>query len=91
MAVSLSAVLPALSTVLAGSAGNESTCSLGDTGDEGSIPRLGQGPLGAGDGSPLHYSRLRNPTDGGAWWAAAHRVTESDRTAHSSVPGHTRE
>ena len=26
---------------------------------------------------PLQYSRLENPMDGGAWWAAVHRVTGS--------------
>ena len=35
---------------------------------------------GEGNGNPLQYSRLENPVDGGAWWAAVHRVTESDMT-----------
>ena len=26
---------------------------------------------------PLQYSCLENPVDGGAWWAAVHRVTQS--------------
>ena len=30
-----------------------------------------------GNGSPLQYSCLENPMDGGAWWAAVHRVTKS--------------
>ena len=25
-----------------------------------------------GNGTPLQYSRLENPMDGGAWWAAVH-------------------
>ena len=29
------------------------------------------------DGTPLRYSCLENPMDGGAWWAAAHGVTKS--------------
>ena len=29
-----------------------------------------------GDGTPLQYSCLENPMDGGAWWAAVHRVAE---------------
>ena len=31
------------------------------------------------NGTPtrLQYSCLENPMDGGAWWAAAHEVTES--------------
>ena len=28
-------------------------------------------------GTPLQYSCLGNPMDGGAWWAAVHGVTES--------------
>ena len=27
---------------------------------------------GEGDGTPLQYSCLANPMDGGAWWAAVH-------------------
>ena len=30
-----------------------------------------------GNGTPLQYSCLENPMDGGAWWAAVHGVTES--------------
>ena len=26
---------------------------------------------------PLQYSRLENPVDGGAWWAAVHGVAKS--------------
>ena len=29
---------------------------------------------GEGNGTPLQYSCLENPMDGGAWWVAAHRV-----------------
>ena len=29
---------------------------------------------GEGDGTPLQYSCLENPMDGGAWWAAVHGV-----------------
>ena len=32
-----------------------------------------------GNGTPLQYSRLGNPMDGGAWWAAVHG---SLRVAH---------
>ena len=28
--------------------------------------------FGEGDGTPLQYSCLENPMDGGAWWAAVH-------------------
>ena len=34
------------------------------------------GPLGEGDGTPLQYSCLENPMDGGAWKAAVHGVAE---------------
>ena len=33
--------------------------------------------FGEGNGTPLQYSCLENPTDGGAWWAAVHGVAES--------------
>ena len=32
---------------------------------------------GEGNGTPLQYSCLENPMDGGAWWAAVHGVTKS--------------
>ena len=35
------------------------------------------GDFGEGNGNPLQYSCLENPVDGGAWWAAVHRVTQS--------------
>ena len=35
------------------------------------------GAPGEGDGTPLQYSCLENPMDGGAWWAAVHGVTKS--------------
>ena len=33
--------------------------------------------FGEGNGNPLQYSRLENPMDGGAWWAAVHGVAKS--------------
>ena len=33
--------------------------------------------LGEGNGTPLQYSCLENPMDGGAWWAALHGVARS--------------
>ena len=30
-----------------------------------------------GNGTPLQYSCLENPVDGGAWWAAVHGVSKS--------------
>ena len=35
------------------------------------------GEGGEGDGTPLQYSCLENPVDGGAWWAAVHGVAKS--------------
>ena len=32
---------------------------------------------GEGNGTPLQYSCLENPRDGGAWWAAVHGVAQS--------------
>ena len=32
---------------------------------------------GEGNGTPLQYSCLANPMDGGAWWAAVHGLTRS--------------
>ena len=33
--------------------------------------------FGEGSGTPLQYSCLENPMDGGAWWAAVHGVAKS--------------
>ena len=33
--------------------------------------------FGEGNGTPLQYSCLENPMDGGAWWAAVHGVANS--------------
>ena len=41
----------------------ESACNAGDL---GLIPGLERSP-GEGNGNPLQYSCLENPTDGGAW------------------------
>jgi len=32
---------------------------------------------GEGNGTPLQYSCLENPMDGGAWWAAVHGIARS--------------
>ena len=33
--------------------------------------------VGEGNGTPLQYSCLENPMDGGAWWAVVHGVAKS--------------
>ena len=33
--------------------------------------------IGEGNGNPLQYSCLKNPRNGGAWWAAIYGVTQS--------------
>ena len=47
-----------------------------DARDTGSIPGLGR-PPGVRNGTPLQYSCLENPMDGGAWWAAVYWVAKS--------------
>ena len=56
-----------------GSDGKESACNAGDS---GSIPGLGRSP-GEGNGNPLQYSCLENPTHRGAWQATVHGVTKN--------------
>ena len=45
--------------------GSDGKASVYDAGDPGSIPGLGRS-LGEGNGNPLQYSCLENPTDRGA-------------------------
>ena len=39
--------------------------------------RMVGGQFGEGNGTPLQYSCLENPMDGGAWWATIHGVPKS--------------
>ena len=49
------------------------------------IRESGRSP-GGGNGTPLPYSRLGNPMDGGAWWATVHGVTKQlDTTKYLST------
>ena len=48
----------------------------GDIRDVGLIPDWGRAP-GEGHGNPLQHSCLENPTDGGGWQAAVHKVEKS--------------
>ena len=54
-----------------GSVGKEFSCNA----NSGSIHGWGRSP-GKGNGYPLQYSCLKNPTDRGAWWATAHVVAK---------------
>ena len=56
-----------------GSDGEASACNVGDP---GLIPGLGRSP-GEGNGNPLQYSCLENPTDGGAWQITVHGIAKS--------------
>ena len=49
--------------------------NAGDIRDVGSIPGSGKS-LGEGNGNPLQYSCLENPTDRGAWQAVDHGVAK---------------
>ena len=51
-----------------------------DISDLSSLPENNRGyniRSGEGNGTPLQYSCLGNPIDGGAWWAAVHGVAKS--------------
>ena len=50
--------------------------NVGDTRDVGLIPGSGRSPE-EGNGNPLQYSCLGNPTDREAWRAIVHGVTKS--------------
>ena len=45
----------------------------------------GEDPLEEGHGSPLQYSCLENPVDGGAWWASVHGAARN-QTQLSDFP-----
>ena len=53
--------------------GKASACNVGDP---GLIPGLGRSPR-EGNGNPLQYSCLENPTDGGDWLVTVHGITMS--------------
>ena len=57
----------------------ESICNAGDAGDTGWIPGSGRAPV-EGNGNPLQYSCLGNPTDRGVWWATS---MESQRVGNN--------
>ena len=47
-----------------------------NAGDTGSISGSGRSP-GEGNGTPLHYSCLKNPVDRGAWWATVRGILKT--------------
>ena len=55
--------------------GIEVKASVWNAGDPGSIPGSGRSP--GGNGTPLQYSCLENPMEGGAWQAIVHGVAKS--------------
>ena len=61
---------------LGGSMVNNLPANAGDAGDSGLIPESESSP-GAGNGNPLQYSCLENPTGRGDWWIAVHGVIKS--------------
>ena len=56
-----------------------------DWGDIGQRLQTSRQKVEEGNGTPLQYSCLENPMDGGAWWAAVHGVAKS-RTQLSDFP-----
>ena len=56
--------------------GSDGKASAYNAGDPGLISGPGRSP-GEGNGTPLQYSCLENPMDGGAWWATVHGVAKS--------------
>ena len=62
---------------------------LANAGDAGLIPGSGRFPE-EGNGNPLQYSYLENPTDRGAWRAAVHEVAKSwTRLSNCAYTQHT--
>ena len=51
-----------------------------DTSDMDLIPESGRFP-GEGNGNPLQYSCLENPTERGAWWATVRGIAKESDTA----------
>ena len=64
-----------------GASGKESACKCRSMRCEDSVPGCGRSP-GEGNGHPLQYSCLENPTDRGDWWATVHG---SQRVGHSCM------
>ena len=54
--------------------------------DRDLIPGLGRSP-GVGNGNPLQFSCMGNPTDRGVWQATVERVTKSWTKQHRDAWG----
>ena len=72
-------------SVLSGAVVNNPPVNAGDT---GSIPGSGRYPRG-GNGNPLQYSCLENPTDRGVGQSRAHGVTKSQIRLSTHTHRHT--
>ena len=69
MSIALFIVFVLLRDIPGGSTVENLPANAGDTGR----------PSGGGNGYPLQYSRLGNPTDRGAWRATVHGVAKGVR------------
>ena len=65
-----------------GSDGKQSACNARDP---GSLPGSARSP-GEGNGNPLHYSCLENPTDKGAWQATVYGVARVEHDLVTKPP-----
>ena len=65
-----------------GSVGKESACNAGDL---GLIPVSGRSPR-EGNGNPLQYFCLENPTDRGVWQATVHGVARVRKDLATKPP-----
>jgi len=71
---------------LYGPAGKEFACQCRR---HGLIAQSGRSPT-VGNGTPLQYSCLGNPTEKLAWWATGHGITESqtELSVHTHIQTH---
>ena len=69
--------------------GKEFPCQPASPGDMGLIPGSERSP-GGGNGNPLQYSCLGNPTDRGAWWVAVHRAAKNQMQLTTHIYSGTR-
>ena len=68
-----------------GPIGKESACQCRTLRDSGLIPGRG-GSHEGGNGNPLQYSCLENPTDRGAWWATVHGMAKCQTQLSTHTP-----